>query len=293
MNLEIDSFTRKVDFIEIGVSDFDVEARKLKGCCGISVEPVREYFDKLPNDPKIKKVMAVISDRIGEAEILYIPESVIRKYGLPDYLKGCNSVGGPHPTAESTCKKLGIDFTQIVQKDVVPCMTLFQLVAESGIDGMYYLKVDTEGHDCVILSKYFNDVSFNRLNHLLPHVLRFESNELTDPDAVKSLINVLENIGYQAVSRGGDTIAELDITKLKNKKGFTTPMFGYWIPGNPPGYNRRNLPHDNTLEAAREFCVKNGYSGVTFQDGVYEVRSGNRVRKFDSKEANLCSWVYM
>lgn len=286
-------FTRQVKFVEVGTCDFDVEALKYEGEYGISVEPVRTYFDRLPNNPKLKKLMYLVSDKQGEAQICYIPEDKIKQYGLPDYVKGCNSINAPHPTVEKLCKEKGIDYSEVVQKDTVPCKTLYQIVTECKVDGIYHLKTDTEGHDCFILTKYFDDIIRSRYNDLLPQKITFESNELNDANQVKALISKLQSIGYVVTTRRGDTFAELDITKLNNKSKFSTPIYNTYISGVPAGYSKNNLPHENNLESAKEYCKKHGYSGVTFQNGFYGVRTGNRVLSFNPENSTLCTWVYI
>ena len=78
--------------IEIGTSDFRTEAGKVEG---LFIEPVKEYFDRLPN---CNKENVAVSNIEGEIDIYYIPSETIYNKLLPNWLRGCNSVGKIHPT---------------------------------------------------------------------------------------------------------------------------------------------------------------------------------------------------
>jgi hypothetical protein len=89
---------------------------------------------------------------------------------------------------------------------------------------------------------------------------------------------------------GYDTILHLNLRKLSNKTMFTEPIRKYFISDYPPDYNLSDLPHENTLESAKEYCMSNNCSGVTFQDGIYQVRNGSYIYYFDG---DICSWVFV
>jgi hypothetical protein len=159
----------------------------------------------------------------------------------------------------------------------------------NNIDGVYYLKIDTEGHDTVIL-KYFYEENKNKL--FLPHIIRFESNHLTPNEYIIDTINLYSTIGYDFILRTiDDVVLKLNLTKLKNKTTFTTGLKNYYINDHPPNYDFNNLPHENTLESAKEYCIKNNYSGVTYQDNIYQVRTGTYLIYYEN--IDLYTWVYI
>jgi hypothetical protein len=61
------------------------------------------------------------------------------------------------------------------------------------------LKIDTEGHDCVILQGLYE------YNRIFPDDIIFETNELTPYDEVTRVINLLKTIGYEIVTRDYNT----------------------------------------------------------------------------------------
>ena len=46
------------------------------------------------------------------------------------------------------------------------------------------------------------------------------------------------------------------------------------------------------LEREKEYCVKHNYSGITYQDNIYQVRNGSNLTYFDTMEL-LYTWVYI
>ena len=60
----------KYNFIEIGTSDFRTLATDTEKT-GISIEPVKEYFDNLPTREGLIKINAAVSDVSGEGQMYY------------------------------------------------------------------------------------------------------------------------------------------------------------------------------------------------------------------------------
>ena len=274
-----------LDYIEIGASDFDTEVQKEDTRVGITVEPVLYYINRLPDKAGCKKINAAISDKSGVVDVYHIPDDTISAHGLPDWVRGCNSIGGYHPTVVKLLRDRGIQSSDAIVTNRVACIKLIDLVVANGIEGVYYLKVDTEGHDTTILKHYFENIISQSQ---LPHIVRFESNSLSSSDDVDEIIEICETLGYETVSRGHDTVMKINLNKLINKKDFSNSISNYYITGHPKGYDISNLPHDNTLEGAKKYCLEHGHSGVTHQFGSYEVRSGSHM---EYHESNITSWV--
>lgn len=177
--------------IEIGTSDFRTQAGKVKG---LFIEPVKEYFDRLPD---CNKENLAVSNYSGQIDLFYIPSKVIEKNGLPSWLRGCNSVGKIHDTIlkngwESHCIK-----------DVVEVVRIKSLIEKHNINKIDFLKIDTEGHDCIILNDFFDTVK------ILPKIIQFESNVLSDEKEVSKLIDRLTKIGYKCTKKQFDTVCKL------------------------------------------------------------------------------------
>ena len=96
---------------------------------------------------------------------------------------------------------------------------------------------------------------------------------------------------YDLIYKSHDTKLQLNLNKLSNKTQWTDSILNYYILDYPVNYDISKLPHDNTLDSAKDFCVKNNYSGVTFQDGIFQVRSGKYINYNDI--ISIVSWIYL
>ena len=198
------------NFIEIGTSDFDTEIEKASDeTIGLSIEPINIYLSRLPNKNKCQKINAAISNYNGFIDIYSIsPENII-KYNIADWIKGCNSVGKPHRTVEWYLGYHGLP-SNLIEPKIVPVLTFTSIVDKYNITNCDYLKIDTEGHDCVIINNIIDSFEKGELN-FLPKKILFETNELTSNIDIDNTINRLINIGYTLIERpdGSNAILEL------------------------------------------------------------------------------------
>ena len=130
--------------IEIGTSDFRTAAGQKDG---IFIEPIKEYFDALP---KCKKENVAISNVEGIAYFYHIPSSVIKELGLPNWIRGCNSINEPHKTI------LKMGWGEHVVCDEVPVLRIKTILDKYSVSEIDFLKIDTEGHDAVILNDFLD-----------------------------------------------------------------------------------------------------------------------------------------
>lgn len=182
--------------IEIGTSDFRTQAGKVDG---IFIEPVKYYFDRLP---ECRKENIAISNYEGEIDIYYLTHEEIKKYNLPDWLRGCNSVGSVHPTTNSVLSLSGIPL-DIVRKDTVKVDRMANLLERHKVTSIDLLKIDTEGHDTIILNDYLDTVD------ILPRTIQFEANTLSDMTEVFKACERLHQLGYKTHQQKYDMICEL------------------------------------------------------------------------------------
>jgi hypothetical protein len=191
-----------LDYIEIGTSDFDTLVQKtdLKG---ISIDPMSIYLGKLPNKDNNIKLNVAISDFNGECDVYYISPEDIEKYNLPNWLRGCNSILQPHPSALQVLTNLGL--TNLYQHKKIEVLTWDTLIRTKNIIGVDYLKIDTEGHDSIIIKSILESTT-----NLLPKKIKFETNILTPTDVISETINLLKDRGYTVVETTDEnTVVEL------------------------------------------------------------------------------------
>lgn len=187
--------------VEIGTSDFRTTAGDFEEH-GLYIEPVKLYFDRLP---ECKKVNCAISNYEGKEYIYYIPLELIenKELNLPNWLRGCNSFGKIHPTI------LKNGWEKYVQKDVIDVRRIKDVLDEYDVTDINILKIDTEGHDVIILKDFLNTVNF------LPEVIIFEANELGNPYQIEKMVERLTKLGYKCKKQKADYHCLLKTQKLK------------------------------------------------------------------------------
>lgn len=195
------------DYIEIGTSDFRTLADnpELKG---ISVEPVKEYFDELPIHDGSAKLNLAISSEPGMSTMHYVQSHVVLADGLPLWLRGCHSLGKPHYHVKKWCKDMNYPYEELVATQETMVWTLGELFSRFPCSHVDYLKIDTEGHDIVImnhLADIWEDASTPTFNKI-----EFESNNLMNDLELEAVKARFADLGYSAedvITRGNrDTI---------------------------------------------------------------------------------------
>lgn len=179
------------DFIEIGTADFDTEIQVHNNRKGISVDILQEYLDNLPNIDNVLKVCCGISDKNGEI-IAYKP---IFPPTEPWWLRGCVSINAPHKHVIEYCNRVGLNYLDYIEKRTVNIMSVKSFIEKYKIESVHYLKIDTEGHDCVILNAWLDCCIENP--KLLPKRIFYESKDLTDEKDLENMRERLQKLNYK------------------------------------------------------------------------------------------------
>lgn len=196
----------KYDFIEIGTSNFNTLIEKSDNLeIGISVEPVSFYLDSLEDKPFVKKINAGITHnkKSDFIDVYYIPLDIIEKKKLPKWFRGCNRIGEFHPL------HIKHSVTKLVLIERVPLKNFSELILENEVHEVKFIKIDTEGHDCIIMEG-INDFYFKNPNFSKPKKIKFETNENSKPSQVDEIIKKFKSLGYRVSSRGYDTVVEIN-----------------------------------------------------------------------------------
>lgn len=198
----------KYDFIEIGSSNYDTcledatEEQK-----GLTVEPMIEYLDKLPNKPNVTKVNVAIGETEGELDIYYFSSETIQKYNLGHWFYGCNMIGKPHPLHHLEIQQKGLP-SNIIDCRKVPIITIEQLFQRYDVTAIDYIKIDTEGYDTKIMNMYLNYLD-SHPEHSKAKRIQFESGRWCDQSEVSLIIQRCISLGYTCLETGEDTILQL------------------------------------------------------------------------------------
>lgn len=170
--------------VEIGTCDFETQAGSADG---LFIEPVPHYFDRLP---PCRKENVAVSNYEGVIDIYYVDPVEIAARGLADWLRGCNSVGKTHPMHANVPP-------EIIRQAIVPVVRIKTLLDKHGITDIDLLKIDTEGHDAVILNDFLDTCEHR------PRRIIFENNGLVPADDIQLLVQRLHAIGYAVTVTDG------------------------------------------------------------------------------------------
>lgn len=186
------------DYIEIGTSDFDTLVELYPdGSSGLSIEPIKTYLDRLPDKQGNTKLNAAITDEDCQLSVYYVKPKDIDKYQLPEWVKGCNSVGAPHPSVVRELTEKGL--MDIYTQDVIDGVSFSSLIKDANVGSVDYLKVDTEGHDFVILRSMLK-------TSIRPNKIKFEANSLYREEDIQDIISDMSAHGYKLIQRTFDDI---------------------------------------------------------------------------------------
>jgi hypothetical protein len=203
------------DFIEIGTSN---NSTIIEGCdvnsIGISVEPISEYLQQLPNKPKVTKLNAAViapqdMPQDGKMDLYYVPLKTIHSHNLNYDLVGCNAIGKPHdlhtnyisPTQlwhstadKSTLKTRDLVSEGLVVINKVDCITYERIMQTFQIGKVNFLKIDIEGYDSILVSSVLD--FYENKREILPNKIQFETNSHTPREQVASTYEKLKLFGY-------------------------------------------------------------------------------------------------
>jgi FkbM family methyltransferase len=209
------------NFIEIGTSDFDTLIQTCADSTyGLSIEPLKIYIDRLPDKPHVKKVNTAVSDAKGAIQIYYVDPVDIAAHRLPEWVKGCNSVNRPHPTVVKELTRRGLSWETIIRNDMIDVITFTDIVNNYDVESVDILKIDTEGHDCVILNDYIRVC--DQRPELFAKTIIFEVNCLSSTHEQDAVIQKLLDRGYTIVSRNDDIVMKY---QKSNDEGYVLCAF--------------------------------------------------------------------
>lgn len=199
----------KFDFCDVGTSDFDTSLSDLKPEQKILlVEPVFSYLKNLPDGKNIFKASFAISDKEGWGKIFYLKPEVIKQYNFPDWIRGCNSLNEKHITVLRLLKECDLP-ENLISEQEVRVINFARLIYLYEITEIDFLKIDTEGHDHLILKSI---LEFTKKNKIKINKIKFEFNEAFGN--TEELRKIISEFNCELIEFEKDNV----IMKLKNEK---------------------------------------------------------------------------
>jgi FkbM family methyltransferase len=151
----------RFDFVDIGTCDFNTSADEVlkdEKAKVLLIEPLKFYLDRLRVHDNILKSNVAIGDKRDRVPVFYLEEKTIQDNNLPDWLKGCSTIGRPHWLAVSNLEQRELSLDLIKQQEI-NMVTFDDLCAVYDIQSIGRLTIDTEGHDHLILPDVLKKVS--------------------------------------------------------------------------------------------------------------------------------------
>lgn len=190
----------KYDFVEIGTCDYHT---LLEGCSateiGLSVEPIKIYLDRLPNKSNVTKVNLAVSSEDKMVDLYWVEPHNQEKYNL-SFTKGWGTIIKPHKGHSESEMMLN---TGMLSKHQIEAVSWGTLAKRYDIEQVKYVKIDAEGHDCIIVNSILD---YTEIPY--PEKISFETSHC-GVDEVNTVTSRLLAIGYNLVETGEDYVFTL------------------------------------------------------------------------------------
>jgi hypothetical protein len=167
-------------FVEIGSCDFNtLNGLALKGWGGIIVEPVQKYFDKLEKHPGVQYINSAIDVNSSFRDMYLYNEDLCQRDR--DF------------SVMSSFKEYVIEANRgLVESVRVSTISYPELIFMHDVKRIDFLKIDTEGHDWVILQMVIYE------GPLRPKLIKAETKHLgQNKSAAVALLEERDYLVYQ------------------------------------------------------------------------------------------------
>ena len=171
------------------------------GWKGVAVEPVRAYFEQLRQHYERKPVRCLniaVHESAREMDFFYLEDRVNRP--LPAYAKG---IGSFDKAQVRQLAKEVPDGESYIKSDRIACLTLCEVLSQSGTGSIDVIVIDTEGYD----SQVVRMINFNRWT---PRAIVFEHKLLNQFDLESTLAELKLN-GFEWTADQADVLAYRNI----------------------------------------------------------------------------------
>jgi FkbM family methyltransferase len=179
-----------LDFVEIGTSDFDnLISMADDTTCGISIEVIKVYFDKLPTKKNVKKINCAVSNKDGELTSYWVSPEDIEIHSLPNWIRGCGTINHQHPLILNELNNRNL--LHIYKSAKCEVISWKTLIERENINSVKFLKIDAEGSDYSILESILkNNAS------VLPEKIQFENKDFMDNVRMLNIISEFLDMNY-------------------------------------------------------------------------------------------------
>jgi hypothetical protein len=163
------------------------------------VEPIKVYLDRLPDKSNVIKVNCAITSEDKIVDLFYVTPENQNKHNLP-FTKGWGTIIKPHKNHRENTEDL-IE-SGILTKSQIEGITWKTLCEKYNVKEVDWVKIDAEGHDCVIVNSILDFC-----NSVIPKKISFEQTHCEELELENTKIRLNTN-GYFLKEEGEDLIYE-------------------------------------------------------------------------------------
>ena len=121
------------------------------------------------------------------------PEDLI-KWNLPDWVRGSNSISQPHIVVQEECDLKNINYDDVITISKIKIKSWKTLAKENNIKGVKLIKIDTEGHEHIIMKNLLEDLI--ERSSFRPEKIFFENNKCANKPKLTEAVQGFEKLGY-------------------------------------------------------------------------------------------------
>lgn len=211
----------KYDYIEIGISDGLNLCQKYPDKLGITIEPLKFYFDKIELSPNNTKINISLSDLVGKVAIFYVDPISFHQENFGTNIK--ITYGVKKPPSYIVEHLTNIDKLDQLKTTVVECIDWTTLISRYNISQVDVLKLNISTQNIDIIDNILASQS-----KVLPNEIYFNFESSLDAE---SILGKLKNDGYRVVNSMGEEVhvkKHMKIDKIIFASNDNPTYLSYW-----------------------------------------------------------------
>jgi hypothetical protein len=211
----------KYDYIEIGISYGLNLCQKYPDKLGITIEPLKFYFDKIELSPNNTKINISLSDLVGKVAIFYVDPISFHQENFGTNIK--ITYGVKNPPSYIVEHLTNIDKLDQLKTTVVECIDWTTLISRYNISQVDVLKLNISTQNIDIIDNILASQS-----KVLPNEIYFNFESSLDAE---SILGKLKNDGYRVVNSMGEEVyvkKHMKIDKIIFASDDNPTYLSYW-----------------------------------------------------------------
>lgn len=211
----------KYDYIEIGISNTENLCQKYPDGIGITIEPLKFYFDRIKTSTNHVKLNISISDDNGKVAIFYVDP--ISFHQENSSLDSKITYGVKNPPSDILQYLTNIGRLDLLKSTVVDCIDWDTLVSRHDISDIDILKLNISSQNVELITSILSSES-----QIRPKEIYLYYNTYFEKEAI---LHKLESSGYRIVNQKNDEIhvkKNMKVDKIIFASDDNPTYLSYW-----------------------------------------------------------------